>query len=124
MPQRSSLVPLICEPIRVNVFSIVTYNRGSSQYPEQTRYCTENNLLPSSLSAMELSPTSASSFLSSADSISDSWPASFSSGLSSLASSESASFEWTESFSTGLFSSILLASSTSLVAFALNPVHK
>ena len=35
MPQNASLVPLISEPIRVNVISYVIYKRGNSQYPEQ-----------------------------------------------------------------------------------------
>ena len=35
MPQNASLVPLISEPIRVNVISFVIYKRGNSQYPEQ-----------------------------------------------------------------------------------------
>ena len=35
MPQNTSIVPLTSEPIRVNVFSFVTYKRGNSQYPEQ-----------------------------------------------------------------------------------------
>ena len=43
MPQNASLVPLISEPIRVNVISFVIYKRGNSQYPEQdvnsTRSC-------------------------------------------------------------------------------------
>ena len=39
MPQNTSLVLLISEPIRVNVFSFVVYERGSSQYPEQVFAC-------------------------------------------------------------------------------------
>ena len=35
MPQNASLIPLISEPIRVNVFSFVTRKRGNSQYPKQ-----------------------------------------------------------------------------------------
>ena len=35
MPQNASLVPLISEPIRINVISLVIYKRGNSQYPEQ-----------------------------------------------------------------------------------------
>ena len=35
MPQNASLVPLISEPIRVNVLSFVIHKRGNSQYPEQ-----------------------------------------------------------------------------------------
>ena len=35
MPQNASLVPLISEPIRVDVFSFVIHKRGNSQYPEQ-----------------------------------------------------------------------------------------
>ena len=35
MPQTASLVPLISEPIRVNVFSFVIHKRGNSQNPEQ-----------------------------------------------------------------------------------------
>ena len=35
MPQNASLVPLISEPIRVNVFSFFIHKRGNSQYPEQ-----------------------------------------------------------------------------------------
>ena len=35
MPQNASLVLLIIEPIRVNVFSFVIHKRGNSQYPEQ-----------------------------------------------------------------------------------------
>ena len=35
MPQNASLVPLISEPIRVNVFSSVIHKRGNSQYKEQ-----------------------------------------------------------------------------------------
>ena len=35
MPQNASLVQLINEPIRVNVFSFVIHERGNSQYPEQ-----------------------------------------------------------------------------------------
>ena len=40
MPQNASLVPLISEPIRVNVISFVTYKRGNSQYPEQSQCVT------------------------------------------------------------------------------------
>ena len=35
MPQNASLILLISEPIRVNVFSFVIYKRGNSQHPEQ-----------------------------------------------------------------------------------------
>ena len=35
IPQNASLIPLISEPIRVNIFSFVIYKRGNSQYPEQ-----------------------------------------------------------------------------------------
>ena len=35
MPQNASLIPLISEPIRANVFSFVIYKWGTSQYPEQ-----------------------------------------------------------------------------------------
>ena len=34
LPQNASLVPLISEPIRVNVVSFVIHKRGNSQYPE------------------------------------------------------------------------------------------
>ena len=37
MPQNASLIVLISEPIRVNVFSFVIYKRGNSQYPKQGR---------------------------------------------------------------------------------------
>ena len=40
MPQNASLVPLISEPIRVNVISFVIYKRGNSQYPEQAQFLT------------------------------------------------------------------------------------
>ena len=33
MPQNASFVPLINEPVRVNVFSFVIYKGGNSQYP-------------------------------------------------------------------------------------------
>ena len=39
MPQNAALVPLISEPIRVNVFSFLIHKRGNSQYPEQLLYC-------------------------------------------------------------------------------------
>ena len=35
MPQNTSLVQLIKEPIRFGVFSCMVYKQGSSQYPEQ-----------------------------------------------------------------------------------------
>ena len=37
MPQNASLVPLINEPIRVNVFSFVIHKMWNSQYPEQSK---------------------------------------------------------------------------------------
>ena len=35
MPQNPLLVPLINEPIRVNIFSFVIYKRGNLHYPKK-----------------------------------------------------------------------------------------
>ena len=54
IPQNASLVPLISEPIRVNVISFVIYKRGNSQYPEQDQlynFLSTNNILTPSQSA-------------------------------------------------------------------------